>query len=218
MSRVIIGLAMTSVLGMQRIPERASTTPTVRYDARPSNASWENDVRFSTESEPPAVTTARIALLALRVSAVQQGAAPLNRYFVGPGSAESTTHEAALRLADLPKPITCVATVVETGLSIVCAPIGPGAPAREHEIDIEAFERPSTGFLALMQRVQNAGGDGVLILGTDGVVLAPLSAFRRWYRDYQLPDRVSVGVRAPTADERFGGAAYVVLLSMTDQL
>ncbi len=177
-----------------------------------------NEMHANVTRDPVAVTAARVALLALRVAAVKDSQIPLDHFFIEPDTTPLTTYEASRELAGRAKPTACHATASPTGLSISCAPIAPGLPTREHQADIDAFENSTVGFLALMRRNEAATNDRILILGLDEAEVVPLAAFSKWYRDYDLPDHVSLGLRSPTPDERSRGVGHVVLMSRGQEL
>jgi hypothetical protein len=163
------------------------------------------------------IRAARVALLAIRVTAKGTTADPLQGYTLLPDTAVLDASETVRRLASLPKPVACRGEIRDQVLRINCASIRDPAQIEQHQADILGFEAPDVGFIAMMRRQEPRALDLMLVVGVQDHELVDSAVFLRWYTDYVRQENLSMGMRPPTVEEGALGATSVLLLHRNEQ-
>jgi hypothetical protein len=192
-------------IGIERPPDAQSIRPFTR-------AHWMDKA-----NQVEVISAARVALLAIHVTASGDRAEAVNAYTIVPDTSILDVHDVIRRLASLPKPTACDGEVRDHVLHISCMPIRDPDQIQEYEVDVRAFEEPGVGFLALMRKDEPNALDRILVVGVQDHEVVEFASLSRWYRDYAQPDHLSIGMRLPTVEERKLAITSVLLLHRNDQ-
>jgi len=119
--------------------------------------------------------------------------------------------EAAEILARMPKPLRCRAVVDAEVLSIECDVLSAGDSAMVHSRRVRDLDGEKSG-----RPLIDVGP--ILVEGGGRTLTVEVAVFREWYRDYYLPDLVSVSVFDATTDELARGLKARIVISRTGEV
>lgn len=138
---------------------------------------------------------AQLAMLALRAGVSNELALAADRVILAPSSASISVEEATNRLANLPKPLFCLAYPLDGVLRIECTTWNDAKPheQRWYRLTREEDAKRRSYLWYLDEQYGPSSAHPVLAFGRgDETLLLPSSAVDAWYRDYEIGGTNSV--------------------------
>jgi hypothetical protein len=140
------------------------------------------------QEQNPGYTAARLTLLALRAGLPIHHAVDREQVIVRPRSERVSIVVAALRLAQLPKPLFCVQELDGNYMVVTCAPVGARDDwqAQYERVQANNIRRGGlSGFIKRARSNSDANGSSkVLCKGRDETLVLSLEEAEEWARDY----------------------------------
>ncbi|SRR6266496_969142 len=158
-----------------------------------------------------ALLAARLHVLALRASLPPGVKMDQDKVVIHSRSRTASEAEAAEILARMPKPLRCRAVVDAEVLSIECDVLSAGDSAMVHSRRVRDLDGEKSG-----RPLIDVGP--ILVEGGGRTLTVEVAVFREWYRDYYLPDLVSVSVFDATTDELARGLKARIVISRTGEV
>jgi len=158
---------------------------------------------------PPGYLAARIEVLALGAALNLSVPAGVSRYSIFPSDHVLTAEEAAKALAEMMKPLACVADTVDQLVVIKCEEITEPVRLDYQRMVAEEFAQSFGGDI---RRLYARGLDNPLVFvrGSTDAVVVDLRTVEEWSHSYAIPGAVSLEPPDAVATER-GAVALLIL-------